>query len=60
MTTRDVDIPSDPAGYISGPTRATSSAGGGTNQNGGVTIVEPDAPTEAPAETPAETPAPPA
>jgi hypothetical protein len=40
---RDLDVSSDPADYITGPTgNQTSRTNGGTNRSGGVSIVEVD------------------
>jgi hypothetical protein len=42
VTMKALDVPSDPAGYMSGPTgNQTSRTNGGTNRSGGVSVVEP-------------------
>jgi hypothetical protein len=40
---KDLDVSSDPADYITGPTgNQTSRGNGGTNRSGGISIVEVD------------------
>lgn len=43
MTMKALDVSSDPADYITGPTgNQTSRTNGGTNRSGGVSVVEVD------------------
>jgi hypothetical protein len=40
---KDIDVSSDPADYITGPTgNQTSRGNGGTNRSGGISVVEVD------------------
>jgi hypothetical protein len=41
VTMRNLDVPTDPDDYITGPTgNQTSRTNGGTNRSGGVSVVE--------------------
>lgn len=41
MTMKDLDVSTDPADYVTGPTgNQTSRTNGGTNRSGGVSVVE--------------------